>query len=318
MWLEDKHACRVKVLNLPDNLLIVKLFATVSFLFMFALLSANALAQVEYYGIDANIDSSGRSFVKLTITFAEPENSFKFDIKGRIENFNATSIAGPINCKVDVSGISSVGCSMSLTQEKRTIDIAFETNDFVKNLDQKLYFDADFSLSKNLDKAFAFVRLPEGMVLSPRQPSPENATTGSDGRRIIVTWTLTDVKSTQPLRFEILYERLQQLPLFQLRLRHFVVFGIAAAVVASFLYLHYFRKPEKLVLSVLDEYERQVMDILVASEGVANQKKVVQETNLSKAKVSRVVKSLVNRGLVEVERMGRANKLKLVKKKFKI
>lgn len=296
----------------------MKLFATVSFLLIFALLSVNVLAQVQYYGIDANIDSSGRSFIKLTITFAEPETSFKFDIIGRIENLNASSIAGPINCRLEVSGISSIDCSMNLTQEKRTIDITFETNDFIKNLDRKLYFNADFGLNKNLDQVFTFVRLPEGMALASREPLPENATKGSDGRRIIVTWKLTNVKSTQPLRFEILYEQIQQPPLFQLRLRHFVVFGIAAAAVTSFIYLHYFRRPEKLVLSVLDDYERQVMDILVASDGVVSQKKVVQDTNLSKAKISRVVKSLVNRGLIELERVGRTNKLKLVKKKFKI
>ena len=47
-----------------------------------------------------------------------------------------------------------------------------------------------------------------------------------------------------------------------------------------------------------------------------NQRKIVQETNLSKAKVSRVVKSLVERGVIEVERIGRTNKLKILKKKF--
>jgi len=308
----------VKTISFLSERVIVKLFATVSSLFVFFLLITNALAQVQYYGIDANIDSSGKSFIKLTITFADPETSFKFDIMGRIENLNATSIAGPINCKLDVSGISSVDCGLSLTREKRTIDITFETNDFIKNLDQKHYFDADFGLNRDLDQVFTFVRLPEGMVLASREPSPENATTGSDGRRIIVAWKLTDIKSNQPLRFEILYEQTQQPPLFQLRLRYFVVFGIAAAAVTSFIYLRYFRRPEKLVLSVLDDYERQVMNILVASEGVVSQKKVVQDTNLSKAKISRVVKSLVSRGLVEVERMGRTNKLKLVKKKFKI
>ena len=296
----------------------MKLFATVSFLLAFVLLSANAIAQVQYYGIDADIDSSGRSRIKLTITFAQPETSFKFDIIGRIEKLNATSIAGPTNCKLEVSGTSSVDCTLTLTQEKRTIDMTFETNDFIRDLDNKFYFDANFGLNKNVDQVFAFVRLPEGMALTSKKPLPENATTGSDGRRIIVAWSLADIESSQPLRLEILYEQIQQSPLFQLRLRYFIVFGIAAAGVASFVYLRYFRRPEKLMLSVLDDYERQVMDILVASEGVVNQKKVVQDTNLSKAKVSRVVKSLVNRGLVEVERMGRTNKLKLVKKKFKI
>jgi uncharacterized membrane protein len=56
------------------------------------------------------------------------------------------------------------------------------------------------------------------------------------------------------------------------------------------------------------------MDVIIASGGTVNQRKVVQETNLSKAKVSRVVKSLEERGLIEVERLGRTNKLKARKK----
>lgn len=296
----------------------MKRFATVSFLVASILLTAAALAQVQYYGADATVNEKGRSFIKLTITFDRPEASFSFNIVGKIENFNATSIAGPINCDLGISGTTSVECRLSLTQEKRSVDISFETNDFVRTLDGKLFFDADFTLDRSINQTFVFVKLPEGMVLSNKQPFPENATNETDGRRIIIAWKMYNLQPNQQLRFQILYEQVQQPPLFQLRLGHFVIFGMAAAGVASLVYLRYFRKPEKLVLSVLDEYERKVMNILVASEGEVKQKKIVQDTNLSKAKVSRVVKSLAGRGLIEVERAGRTNKLKLVKKKLKL
>lgn len=296
----------------------MKRFATVSFLVASILLTAAALAQVQYYGADATVNEKGRSFIKLTITFDRPEASFSFNIVGKIENFNATSIAGPINCDLGISGTTSVECRLSLTQEKRSVDISFETNDFVRTLDGKLFFDADFTLDRSINQTFVFVKLPEGMVLSNKQPFPENATNETDGRRIIIAWKMYNLQPNQQLRFQILYEQVQQPPLFQLRLGYFAIFGVAAAGVASLVYLRYFRKPEKLVLSVLDEYERKVMNILVASEGEVKQKKIVQDTNLSKAKVSRVVKSLAGRGLIEVERAGRTNKLKLVKKKLKL
>lgn len=296
----------------------MKRFATVSFLTVFLLLSANALAQVQYYGVYATVNDRGRSFIKLTITFDGPETSFRFDVVGRVENFDATSIAGPVDCDLDISGTTSVDCSLSLTQEKRTVDISFETNDFVRTLDDKLFFDADFTLDKAINQTFTFVKLPEGMVLADKQPFPEGATNETDGRRMIIAWKMYDLQPNQQLRFQVLYEQVQQSPLFQLRIGYFVIFGVAAAVVASIVYLRYFRKSAKLVLSVLDDYERKVMDILIAAEGVVKQKKVVQDTNLSKAKVSRVVKSLVERGLIEVERIGRTNRLNLVKKKLKL
>jgi hypothetical protein len=296
----------------------IKLFATVSGIVAFVMFGVVAFAQVQSYGIDANINDAGMSAIKLTITFSQPEDHFDFDIIGRIQNFNSSSNAGPVNCVLDISGISSVNCSMALTEEKRTVEITFDTNDFVKTLDSKFYFDADLGLNQDVERVFTFVRLPEGMVLSSKQPSPGNFTSISDGRRIIITWMATNINSQSPLRYEILYERVQQPIWGQIRLRYIVVVGIVAVAAISFAYFRYFRKSEQLVLSVLDDYERKVMDIIVASEGIVNQKKVVQETNLSKAKISRVVKSLVNRGLVEVEHTGRTNRLKLVKKKFKI
>jgi len=299
----------------------VKLIAFVAFLMAFALLSITVSAQVQYYGIDVYIDTESNSLVNITITFAKPETNFQSKIIGRVKNFQARDVEGPINCTVEVSGVSSINCDLNLTEEKRSIEMSFETPDFIKALENKFFFRNDFSLDKNITNAYVSIRLAEGFAISEPKETitfPKNLTTISDGRRIILIWNLKDVKTDEKLNFEFLYERLFSPLPFLFRLRYFAVFGAAAAAVFGFIWLRYFRKPEKMILSVLDEYERKVMDIIVANKGLVNQKKVVQETNLSKAKISRVVKSLVERGLVEIERTGRANKLKLIKKKFSI
>jgi len=299
----------------------VRLAATVSFLITLLLATSVVLAQIQHYSVDAALDGSGRTKIKLTITFSQPETSFEFSILGKIEKFNATSIEGPISCSLATSGVSLVNCKLNLTALKRTIDLSFETNDFVRKIGDNFYFDADLGLGKAVESAFISVRLPEGMALVSedvrgRLSYPENATIVSDGRHHIVTWKFSDLSYNQPLRFQILYEKMQILEPSQLFL-YGGIFIALAVIVAVLAYFRYFRKPEKLILSVLDDFERRVMDVIVAAGGMINQKKVVQETNLSKAKVSRVVKSLVNRGIIEVERHGRANKLKIIKKKFK-
>jgi predicted transcriptional regulator len=286
----------------------------------FLLLIAPASAQIQYYGIDAVLDDFGRSSVKMTVTFVKPETIFTFNTAGKIENFNATSLTGPVDCRLVVSGMSTITCMMSLTTERRTINMNFETNDFVRILDNKFYFDVDFSLNQNINQVFASIKLPEGMALVqdkiPGKLSyPENATPITDGRRIIVTWKLDNLQKTQPIRLQIWYEQLEN-PIF--RFWQYILIGIVAAGIVAFLIIRYTRKPEELILSVLDEYEKKIMDTIVVAGGVTNQKKVVQDTNLSKAKVSRVVKSLVERGLIETERIGRNNKLRLIKKKFKL
>lgn len=288
--------------------------------FIILALPAVVLAQVQYYGIDATLSDAGRSTVKITLTFQNPINSFNFSVIGKVENFNYTSNAGPINCQITPSGISFINCQMNLKQDKRTVEFYYETNDFVKNLNGKNYFDTDFSINQNIASLSAYVRLPEGTALVEgnipnRLSFPQNATTVSDGRRIIILWSLANLQSNQQLRFQVLYEKVNQASI--LSLWPFIVAGILAVAAAIFVIFRYSRRTEKMVLSVLDEYERKVVDIINSAGGEVSQKKIVQETNLSKAKVSRVVKSLVDRGVVEIERLGRNNKIKLLKKKFK-
>lgn len=292
-----------------------------SFLLASLLFTTSTFSQIQNYYVDTTLDEDGKALVKLDITFSEQVKDINFFVLGRVENFQATANARPLNCSIKVNGITNIGCDFSSVQNLRMTKINFTTPDFVKVLDNKFYFNGDFTLNQNINSASVFIRIPEGMIVDENATKlifPENSTMVSDGRRIIVVWNLNDIKANEPLKFQILYQRISVPPLFQIRLRHFAVLGIAIAVVSGFIYIRYFRKPQKLILSVLDDYERKVMNLIIASEGLIDQKKVVKETNLSKAKISRVVKSLVERGLIEVERMGRRNKLKLVKKKFRI
>lgn len=288
---------------------------------MLTILPALALAQVQYYGIDAILSETGRSSVLMTVTFQNVTNNFNFTVFGKIENFNASSIASPINCSVTAGGLSFVNCQLNLTQDKRTVQIYYETNDFVKTSNNRYFFDSDFSINENITKLSMTIKIPEGSVLVEdnipnRLSFPQFATTVSDGRRIIVLWSMDNVPQTTELRFQVLYEKASQSAF--LSFWPYIIIGVVIIAGAVYFVFRYSRRTEKLVLSVLDEYERKVVDIINSAGGEANQKKIVQETNLSKAKVSRVVKSLVDRGVVEIERIGRTNKVKLLKKKFKI
>ncbi len=288
---------------------------------MLTILPALALAQVQYYGIDATLSDTGRSSVHMTITFQSITNNFNFTVFGKIENFNASSIGEPANCTVAVAGLSFVDCQLKLTQDKRTIEIYYETNDFVKTSNNRNFFDTDFSISQNIAKLSVTIKIPEGNALVEgdipnRLSFPQSATTLSDGRRIIILWSMDNVPQTTILRFQVLYEKVAQSTF--LSFWPYIVVGAVIIAGAVYFVFRYSKRTEKLVLSVLDEYEKKVVDIINNAGGEANQKRIVQETNLSKAKVSRVVKSLVDRGVVEIERIGRTNKVKLLKKKFKI
>jgi DNA-binding transcriptional ArsR family regulator len=299
--------------------LIVSLFA---FFVSFLLISSGVLANIQYYEVNTELSEDGVSSVRMIITFAEPEMEFSFDIIGRVKNFTAESIAGPVDCKVDVTGISLINCKLNLTREKRQLEIRFLTSDFVKSLEDKIFFSGDFTLNKDISSLSASLKLPTDSFLVGENVTtsmisfPESASIylAEDGR-ILINWRLVDIEKDQPLRFEALYQKMEEPIWLELRIRHFIFLGAAFAFVFGFLAFRYFRKSQKLVLSVLDEYERRIVNILLTEDRI-KQKKIVKMTKLSKAKVSRVIKSLAERGLVEVERRGRTNLLRLKKKKL--
>jgi predicted transcriptional regulator len=280
-----------------------------------------AYSQISYYGIENEISKDSSVNVKMTITFSEAIKEFNFILFYKIANFKAFSNAGPVDCSVEYSSITNVQCKLQLTSEKRSLEITFTTSELVKGLNNKLFlFNGDFGLNKDISSMFVSVKIPEGMVLTSKNNTyptlPQKTNILSDGRRIIVTWSLSNITSDTPLKFQLAYEPSTSVVTDISGYWLYFLIGVTIATIASLIFIKKFRKPKDVILSVLDDYEKLVMDCIVKAGGTINQKKIVQETNLSKAKVSRVIKNLVERGLVESERLGRTNKIKLVKKKF--
>lgn len=291
-----------------------------TFLAVFVLfLTGSALAQVQYYGINMILDEEGNTDVVLTITFSRPARHLELSFLGKLEDVDVNSIAGKPECYVTTGAVSRISCTLNLTEEKRSVEVSFKTRDFVRRIQDKFYLDCDLSIGKDVEKLFASVKLPHGYSLvgenvKNRLSYPENTEIRSDGRHHIITWKFEKFSYDKPLRLQILYEK--TVPSETFHAIYLVLIVIAIGVSSVLIYLRYF-KGREILLSVLDEYERKVLDVIM-NYGTVTQKKVVNETNLSKAKVSRVVKSLEKRGLIKVERRGRTNKLKLSRKKIGI
>ena len=299
----------------------MKLFQIVSVIVSivsFLYFTSASFATIQFYGADMDLNSDGNAKIKLTVTFQQPVKGFQLAIFGSVKNFEASSNSGPVDCKVEVGAASIIDCKMNLTQEKRTLELTFETADFVRTVDTKSFFSLDLSLSQSIDQATASVKLPEGYALTNTSliPAtfPSASSIVSDGRRIIVNWDVANLTEEHPFKFQTLYEPVKSQ--FPLALVSVGILSFLALGGVGFFFYRRVKKPKEVILSVLDDFERRVIEVITTAGGEINQRKVVQETNLSKAKVSRVVKRLHERGLLEVTRLGRTNKLKLVQKKF--
>jgi uncharacterized membrane protein len=274
-----------------------------------------SVAEIRNYGVDVTLEKNGNSIVKIFITFEKLETDFKILLPIKISKFDFSTSGKDISCNLIQNKVSEIECKFNLSEEGKTIQLNFETLDLVSKLNKTFYFTGDFSVWDNINESFIVVRLPEGFVLSEEgEIYPQDATITSDGRRIVIVWRYKDILPTQPLKFQFAYESTLEEFVFSWRALLF----ISLLMVFMFIFIwKRMRKPEELILSVLDEYERKVMGI-IKNAGEIKQKRIVQQTNLSKAKVSRVVKSLHERGLIEVRRIGRTNLIKLARKKFGI
>jgi uncharacterized membrane protein len=64
------------------------------------------------------------------------------------------------------------------------------------------------------------------------------------------------------------------------------------------------------VLPLLNKDEKKIVDIIAKHGSEVRQREIVRETDFSKAKVSRLIKNLKERGVVDIEAIsGRENKI---------
>ena len=80
-----------------------------------------------------------------------------------------------------------------------------------------------------------------------------------------------------------------------------------------FYQFYYKDKGIKLIFPVLKKDEKLIFNSIMKHGNGVNQKVIVRDSGYSKAKVSKVLKSLSERGLVRLERIGRSNKVYMQK-----
>jgi uncharacterized membrane protein len=287
----------------------MKLFPIVSLL-TFLLLTNPVSAQLGYFGVTNTVGNGGETSSALSIIFSNITETFQFSIQAPITSILTTDNAV---CTYQGVSITSVNCNLNLNQSSRTIGINITSNSFIKQQGNYFTFNQGFIVNDQITRVTDTLVMPVGATIAdqPNSLYPADAQTLSNGQNIIVFWESRNASPNQLLSFQAVYQQPilpASIPLWQL-----LTVGVLAAVTAGFFVYRRFRKPEEVVLSVLDEYERKVMEVIQAAGGMINQRRVVDHTNFSKAKVSRVVGSLVKRGVIEAERRGRTNLIRLKK-----
>jgi len=291
----------------------------ITLLIGFILFSIPGFSELYQYEVNAEIFENNTVFYKLNLIFVEhPDQNFSFTIGNPLD----IKIESPATCKIIKKVLETdIICNMK-SAERTDIEVSYILDGNVKRRDSYFLFTDSFKLMEDTKTLSILVKLPEATAL--RQPiensyNPSDALKGSDGRRLIINWLKNDFKAGERFDVSIAFEKIGEVAFSWFPLEYAIVIIIILSVAFALFYQIYLRdKGIKLIFPVLKKDEKIIFNALMKHGNGVNQKVIVRDSGYSKAKVSKVLNSLKERGLIKLERIGRSNKVyieKNIKKK---
>lgn len=282
------------------------------------LLSPAALAKpLNNWKIDIIINDDRTTDWTVTLTYNELVNKSDYFVFSPVTNLQVFADDKQVYCDAQIKVGTLIVCN-NLSSAK-TVQYKFTANNQVVQINQLNRFVYKFSLIQLTEKFSVNIKIPLGAALVEKSKlegtgmsrfEPSWGREGSDGRVIYMEWIATDPKLGDTYDISLIYEKIV-LP--GTDMPYMIILAVAViiiSIVAAVLYLR--RKSPKHILPVLTEGERKTVEILLRDKEV-DQRKIVKETDFSKAKVSRIIHDLEARGVVEKRPKGRTNIIKLKK-----
>jgi hypothetical protein len=289
-----------------------------------SMLSGGAQAGLRYFGVEDSImpDMSVHHQVKLE--FDVPVDGFEYSLDSPIKNLTTKNNFGSSECTAEPSGTGSViSCIFDgMKPDKSFVTMDFESDGKVMRTGQNYMYGSEYEVPMPVSSLFNLVRLPENGIFASQvvneSYSPSDGRVITDGRNIMVYWERQNVTARQSVQVSVSYN----LPSSEEPFYNFTIGAMVFILLATlFGVAVFFRRTHadgdgEAMRSVLNSNEKAVIDVLVKHGGNAVQKALVRETDFSKAKVSRLVRSLQDRGLIRVEPVsGRENRVMLTLEK---
>ncbi len=283
------------------------------FLFLFLISGVNA--ELYHFEMNAKIYENLTAICEYRAIYLETNKTtltiyFESPVEVLRYNYPCKLLGQRLKCEIP-RGENVILRVVAITKAKK-----WKNNSFV--------FENNFRISQPTKEVVVLVKIPEGAVLTKHIPFlPENGSVGTDGRRIFVLWKKTNLGAGEIYGVKLYYEfpkkHVEEVSEKEKIFEIALILSAFVLALAAFVYLIYFKrkKVEKIVLPLLREDEKKVMKVILAYPHGVNQKVIVEKTGYSKAKVSKVLKSLEERGLIKIERRGRTNKVYLKKPELK-
>ncbi|MEM7816680.1 MAG: MarR family transcriptional regulator [Candidatus Aenigmatarchaeota archaeon] len=290
----------------------------ISFLIILFLASIAECAKIDSIQIAIDITEDNIASFNVNINYIEDVEMSDFYTLAKIENIHVFKGNEEINCSLEELPLgTSIVCKNIFA---KNITYTFSATNLIESGKRLHIFSYQFPITTLMNRLDILVKIPLGAVIADEASLeytglkpfyPENGVKGSDGRRIFIEWNFENPKLGEAIRVSAIYEKILK------EEDNTSIIYLITIIIATFSFAIIFliikRRGKEIskVLPILNDAERAIMEVILKSPEILDQRKIVRATGFSKAKVSRVLKDLEERGLIKREKVGRATKVKL-------
>lgn len=259
----------------------------------------------------------------IEISQIEDKSLVKHEIL--LDNEGTISLPLPKDAAALSSNLNYSKYAGSLEITGKEIELSYLTSSNIEQSDKGYFFVETIKFNFPVDEALIKLVLQEGNYLEEGKIFPQPTSIETDGQQIAVFWALKDVKADSDIPIFAAIET----PASYSKILFWILIILALAVMA---YLIYISKAKRIKSPIkrrkikskeksqekaenyekyLLESEKAVIQALKEEGGELWQKQIQLKTNFSKAKLSRVIRNLESRSLIEKIPLGNTNKVRL-------
>lgn len=278
---------------------------------------------IDSHAVEIDLRSDGSAHVLSNVVYGELTSvDAPYIVFGSWKNFTARDAAGELSCKPTPQTYGAYFLCKPNSADKKNYSVTFEfdVSGLIKRTADSYLFSYLFATGEPTRALDITLLLPEGTGIvkgAMAQPYSPDALVGSTGRRVTLEWAVNPVELGKTYAFTVNYEQVGQV------VNYYGNYSKALAVIFALAFVFVLLKYKILsrrsnirsVMDILKEDERKVVDIIIASKGKCKQKMIVQGTNFSKAKVSRILSDLEARGIIKKIHTGRTNRIIIADRK---
>jgi len=280
------------------------------------LVSSAASTSIESENVTVDLETK---HVEINTHVTELTSSaFTYITSYTVDNVEASANGKDLDCETSYLQVGTeIACDTNL-RNNFTVNIEFDEEGLTSIRNSAEIFSYAQSIYRPTDNYNLKVLLPSGAGLidqnnaSTPVVSPLNYEVGSNGQQIFVHWK-TEPQIGETLRFSLMYETLSSNNDY-IKTAGSIIGFLGLASIGYIIWRRKTRDNINEIYEELSDDEIDIIELLIEKDGQMLQKDVVDSSKYSKAKISGLVSSLVDKDIITKKKEGRSNKLTISKK----